>query len=747
MKTPGALKTIYYTFPVQLLLLHFRKYQILLVFWLLLFSTVNGDFMHTFGADSLFLAPEYLDNVGPVSASILGVAVGIFTMSWNITTFILFSNQFKFLATTTQPFLKYCLNNSIIPLAFLIYYLVESIRYNYWRELMPGIEVIALTIGFIIGLTGLLAISLLYFFGADRTIMKRLTPIMSNPIKFISTYGVPKNMATDAGLLKVDWYFSSLFKVRKIRNVSHYSNSFLEGVFKQHHVAAVFSILIAFIFLVVIGFVLDYRIFQLPAGASITLFFAILIALSGAFSMLLQTWSIPIFLLMYFFINNLYMQNILDTHNKAYGLHYKDAAPAVYTREALLELCTAEKIAADKQNMLAILEKWKARQTEAKPTLFFLNVSGGGNRSATFTMNVLQKLDSITNGKMMDQTFLITGASGGMIGASYFRELYSRKPTDPSINLQDKKYADDVARDLLNAIFSSFVARDLVSPAQRFEFNGERYVKDRAYAFENRLNDNTRGYLNKTLGQYEAQERNASIPLLFFNSSITRDGKMMLASTQPVSFMMLPREDSGQITPTIPDIVDFKAMFHGHQPDSLSVLTAIRMNATFPYVLPGIWLPTTPAIDVMDAGLRDNFGQETSLRFISYFKDWLNENTSNVVIISIRDRQGGGWEQPYEATNLSDILTKPGLLIQHNWHKLQDYNQESQLSLGQDMITNNITKIAFQYVPRKQENGAALNFHLTKREKKDIAEALDNPFNTKAFNAVVNKIKADSLGR
>ena len=61
------------------------------------------------------------------------------------------------------------------------------------------------------------------------------------------------------------------------------------------------------------------------------------------------------------------------------------------------------------------------------------------------------------------------------------------------------------------------------------------------------------------------------------------------------------------------------------------------MNATFPYVLPTVWLPTNPVIDVMDAGLRDNYGQESALRFIAVFKDWLQANTSKVVLIQKRD--------------------------------------------------------------------------------------------------------------
>ena len=122
---------LYRSFPVQLVLLHLKKFQVLLIFWFLLFSTVNGSFMKTFGADSLYLAPEYLGNVNALGAAIVGIAIAVFIMSWNITTFILFSRHFRFLATTTNPFLKYCINNAVIPLVFLIFYFWHAISFGY----------------------------------------------------------------------------------------------------------------------------------------------------------------------------------------------------------------------------------------------------------------------------------------------------------------------------------------------------------------------------------------------------------------------------------------------------------------------------------------------------------------------------------------------------------------------------------------------------------------------------------------
>ena len=58
--------------------------------------------------------------------------------------------------------------------------------------------------------------------------------------------------------------------------------------------------------------------------------------------------------------------------------------------------CNPLQIEADKKNMLAILDKWKARQGEEKPVMILINVSGGGLRSAAFVMNAMQQLDSLT---------------------------------------------------------------------------------------------------------------------------------------------------------------------------------------------------------------------------------------------------------------------------------------------------------------------------------------------------------------
>src|SRR6185369_7564937 len=161
-----------------------------------------------------------------------------------------------------------------------------------------------------------------------------------------------------------------------------------------------------------------------------------------------------------------------------------------------------------------------------------------------------------------------------------------------------------------------------------FKIGNYYYIKDRGYAFEQKLSENTRGLLNKQLKDIAAEEYNARMPLMFFNSVVTQDGRKMMISTQPLSFLMRPVYDSAtMVAPPDPDAIDFAALFAKQDPMNLRMLTALRMNATFPYVLPNVWLPSQPVIDVMDAGLRDNSGVETTVRFLNVFKKWIIENT------------------------------------------------------------------------------------------------------------------------
>lgn len=728
-------KNFYYSLPIQLFLLHFRKSQLLLIFWLILFLTLTGNFMKIFGADALFLAPEYLGNVNAGGAAIVGIATGIFMMSWNITTFILHSSRFRFLAATSKPFLKYCLNNAIIPIIFLFLYFFEALRYGTQKELITFSEFMLITAGFLGGFILLILVSFAYFFNADKRINRAFKPGF---IEFEEKGTKGKNTEVPENIFQLPkgFYLNARFKFKKARPVNHYSQAFLDVIFKRHHFSAMVTVFLAFIFMVLIAFFLDQKFFQVPAAASIFILFSIMVAVMGALSYFLRSWSLLFMILLFLILNVLYQNNIIDPRNKAYGLDYSKKERPDYSLQHLKSLNTPEKNEADKKNMIAILNRWKQKQNEEKPLMIFFNFSGGGLRGASFSMNVLQQLDSVTNGAILDKTMLMSGASGGMLASTYFRELTRLKKNGSDINLQSNEYLDNISEDLLNPVFSSMIARDLISPVQKFSIGGNRYIKDRGYAFELKLNTNTEGVLDKNIGYYKDAESSAQIPLMILNSVITRDLKKMMICTQPISFMMQEEFRDNTSPGSGPDAIDFAEFFKNENPMNLRLLTALRMNATYPYVLPAVWLPSNPVIDVMDAGLRDNNGQETSLRFLNVFRDWINENTRGVLIIQIRSRQKGSWDDTYKNGGIAEIVTKPFTMLQTNWFMLQDYFQDDEITLAQHAIDSNVHRVSFMYIPEKEQAGAALNFHLTANEKLEVKASLKRQNNVEAFEEV-----------
>ncbi|WP_343691543.1 patatin-like phospholipase family protein [Chitinophaga sp.] len=732
----------FYSFPIQLLLLHFRKYQVLLIFWAILFSTINGGFAKVFGGDALYLAPEYLGNVNFYSTTILGLSTGLFTMSWNITTFILHTGRFKFLATTSQPFFKYCLNNFIVPVAFIINLLIRSWEYQRYQQLSTVPEIMLLTEGFICGYLFVIFFSFFYFFNADKNIGRRLEKKFGTPRNFLRLVLKP-TQEKDENALPVTNYFNSPWRIRRARNVDHYNKVYLDSILKQHHYAAMITVVCALFFLVVLAYMMDYPFFRIPAGASVMIFFAFLIGVAGAYAYLLQSWAIPLALVLMIGMNWMVEHDLLDNRNKAYGLNYKqhDQRPE-YSTVALQKFFSEKRMADDKQQTLRILKAWRAQfPAGQRPKLIVLNFSGGGLRAATWSMNVLQRLDSIMGGQLMNQTVLMTGASGGMIGATYFRELYLEKENGKHLNLYDSSFTERTSRDLLNSIFTSMSVNDFITPWRSFKIGDNRYAKDRGYAFEMQLNANTDNVLAKTIGDYKQPELEGKIPMLIWNSTINADGRRLIISPQPVSYLCAPTYPRGKQTWQDVDGVDFAQYFSKQSPLQLRVTSAIRMCATFPYVLPNVFLPSDPIVDVMDAGIRDNFGQDVSMRYVYTFREWINANTSGVIYIQIRDTRKNDIRPIRKTKVLTDLMFDPLFTMQQHWSSMQDFSQDDKLSYLEGYFPAGFHRIILQYVPQKEDKAAALSFHLTSREKIDIAGALDNPTNQASFDSIMNLIR------
>jgi hypothetical protein len=739
MREPDGIRKlwtdVYYSFPVQLLILHIRSNHLLLGIWILLALLMTGVIGKNFGIRYLFLDPEYLGEVNPVSFLLLGLAFGVLYMSWNLTVYLLSTHHFPFLASLKRPFTKFCLNNSLIPLAFFVLYMVYAGTFQSTYEFWP-VNIIALNLAsFLGGAVGTILLYALYFQITNKDI-SNFEKVVNRILEKREQGGMPpgrsdvdiEEMKQDKNRRRVDTYLNETLRPRAVRSVEHYDNKIFLGIFKQNHKNALVVQLASIIILLILGRMMDYPVFRIPAGASIFILASIFAALVGAVNYWLHEWRVTLVILMIIGLNYLSKISYFNYPNLAYGLSYTEEK-SPYSKEVLATIGDSTTLASDINQTLEVLNKWRSKFGKENPKMVVTTVSGGGLKASVWTMNVLQKADSLTQGKLMNNSTLFTGASGGMIGASYFRELYLRQSMDSSWSPYRFTYLESISRDLLNSVAFSIVSNDLFMPLSYFEYQGKEYVRDRGYIFERQLNENTDNLLDKPLAAYREPELAAKIPMLIVSPSIVNDARRMLISPLGISYLTGSRIRFTEEKVLEYDAVDFRRVYAKQGADSLRFTTALRMNATYPWILPNVHLPSDPEIEVMDAGFRDNMGLLSATRFLQVFKDWIKENTSGVVLIQISSIKKNREIPPSNNQGYLEALTNPLGILGHII-RLQDFERDANLGFLYDILgKENFDVVRFNYLPGPEAERASMTFHLTSREKADIIKAFDQPFN------------------
>ena len=742
------LTDVIYSFPFQLLIMHLRSNLLMLGVWFFLALIVTGSIGQKFGLRYLFLSPEYLGEVGFISFFFVGGGFATLVISWNLTIYLLSAYRFSFLASMTRPFTKFAFNNLLVPVTFAVVFLYCQIRFGLYYEYRAVGDVIWNSLGFLSGFVTLVLVITVYFNFTNKDIFSLLKGKESTVLEGTIAPGredlpILEDIKLNRNQWRVDTYLTVGFRPRIVRSVAHYDSRMLLRVFRQNHMNALLVQSVTLVVLILLGALMDRPAFRIPTGASIFLLMSIIMAIAGAIAYWFNKWRITALLVLLFLVNQVTRFDFFNHKNKAYGLDY-EAVPAIYASDSLQAVCNESTVGADMENTTEILDNWKEKVApygHKKPKMVFFCVSGGGLKAATWAVEVLQHADSITGGKFLDQTVLISGASGGMMGTSYYRELALRKKQGEPIDLYSQQHVLDISKDMLNPISFTIVTNDLFLPWANFETGGHRYKKDRGYIFEKTLNENTHYRLDKTVGDYAVPEQEALIPMVFITPSIVNDGRRMVISSQPVSYMMV--EPAGVATPysVLVDAVDFGWLFEKQGASNLRFTTALRMNATYPYVLPNVYLPSDPPIEVLDAGFRDNFGLKSSTRFIHVFKDWIKENTSGVVLVVVRafDRQ-----KEIESTKNRGILENilNPLEIAFKVMSLQDYEHDNNLGFLYELLgRENFEIIRFTYHPGEQLKDSPISFYLTQREREDLMKAIGQGESRKSLERLRDLLK------
>jgi hypothetical protein len=745
------LEGIFYSFPIQLLILHLRTNFLLLALWAFLWAIALGAFGQKMGFRYFLLDAEYLGSVSFWSYYIIGITFGMYYLAWNTTTYILNSYRFPFLASLGRPFAKYTVNNLLIPGSFLVYYLFAIIYFQWYNEFANQINILFYCLGLLSGFFTIILFSTLYFrtTNADIAKLERRSPLkISEQVRSLMLKKQEQEIVEARNdpykdAIRVDYFISESLQPRIVRSVRHYNFKLLEKIFRQNHANALVIQSLSITALILMGAFVEIPYFRIPTAASILILLSVITTVLGAITYWLREWRAFVLLFALIMLDSLMKSGVFNFSNSAYGLDYSKNAN--YSYEKLDSLASRNNYFRDIDSTRLILSNWRTKfgnDPTQKPRMMVIAVSGGGVRSALWTTYALQEIDKALGGRLMKHTILMTGASGGMWGAAYFRELYHKKINGQKINLQDSTYLVNISKDLSNALAFTFLVNDIFIPWVDRKVNGYYYKQDRGYVWEQQYIENTGGLMDMTLGYYKKPEFQGKIPLMFVTPAIINDGRFLVISPQSVSYMMRPPFviDSYNNYSEI-DGVDFGALLKEQNPYNLRFASALRMSGSFPLIFPNVQLPTSPVLEIMDAGFRDNFGIESAVRFLAVNRNWIRENTSGVTIISIRGQKKVDDIPKVNNPGLGSTFFSPlGAIFDID--NIQDYHHDSfigflQSKLGYDKV--DMVHLAYKQTTMQQK--ASLSLHLTQREKNDILSAINIPSNQKAIKRLQETFK------
>lgn len=728
---------IFRIFPLQLLISHLVNFPLLLLPWIVVIGLSTSYFGNHFGLPSIMLSPEYFGSVSPLSFALLGIGMGLFLVLWQMVSYLLHSNMYPFLAATQWPVAVYFLNNAIIPILSIGIHCICIYRFQSNAELLENQFSILLVLSYLMSILSILILSVVYFTLSNRDLHK------DHEIKSME---VATSLLARRGRSlgsNVKYYLTRRGKWQRTRDVSHYNFVRIHATFLNHHWNAFFIQLIVFAFLMLAGAQNEKNYFDIPAGTSLLLSFSVLVSIIGFFTYWTRRWSIPIFIGLLLLFNWFSRTEGIDTNSQALGLDYK-VEKAEYSLSVLDSMASDTHWNADFSHGEVMLNNWLERYQEVngktKPKVVIVSAAGGGMKAGVFTFRGLQILDSLSFNKVSENTLLMTGASGGMFGLAYWRELLLRDRQDGKADRMNHKYVDDLSKNMLNKWAASIATNDLFLPWNSSEYLEKKYSFDRGIAFEESFNANTRGYLEKPLSAYKDPEYQGLIPRMFLSTHIINDGRVFYLNPHPVRYLMRSGSPADSVLDYETDAVDFGTFFEKQNGRNIRFISAIRMNASFPNLFPAVALPSQPETLVMDAGVRDNHGIEPIVRFLHAHKEWIKENTSGVVLLQFRTTlKHNEIDDNFLPSYLNQIFQPFGNIVS-NLTLQQDYKQDYMIAGLNEALQEKLDWIQIVLPDDAQysEYDVPLSLSLSELEKKRVLDALTWEENEREFQRLLD---------
>ena len=451
---------------------------------------------------------------------------------------------------------------------------------------------------------------------------------------------------------------------------------------QEGHYLALWSFLLSFMVYVAIGIGKFFRIGDpatVPTLADLLVFLMILCWGLSAVTFILDRFRIPLLL-------PFLLAAIVSAH-----VHATDHYFYMFGTKSTPDLSPAQVIRAGKPGSAVIV----------------VAASGGGIKAAAWTGRVLTGLEENNPRIFGDSVRLISAVSGGSVGAMYFVSEYDANGTGLPSNPKDLEEA--VARSEASSLDD--IAWGLVYPDFLRIFVPVFEHLDRGRALEAALTrelPNRKDHLFSPLSDWREGVLEGWRPAVVFNATVVESGERFLLGTTDLS--AAPGRTSLRDTKEFPQ-------FAGRD---ISLVTAARLSATFPYVSPAARPDIAgKQIHAVDGGYTDNYGMATLLAWLDEALRASGNPVRRVLIIEIR---------------ASAPTTEPPALSWRGW-SFQSYapisamlnvrdtgqlprNQEELDILRRFAASCNIDieDAVFEYPPED----APLSWHLSPNDQKEI---------------------------
>jgi hypothetical protein len=346
-------------------------------------------------------------------------------------------------------------------------------------------------------------------------------------------------------------------------------------------------------------------------------------------------------------------------------------------------------------------------------SIVLVAANGGGIQSAAWSTKVLCELDRAWRAAEPARPSIfahsiraISSVSGGSVGSMFFTAAYSKDglPAEGS-------HLEEVVRrsqtSCLNEIAWGLIYPDVWRTLTPFLW---RRFQDRGNALENafiRLLPET----GAGLAHWRTSVANGDRPANLFNGTLTESGGRLLIGTTQFE---KPHEACSQ----------FYELYKDHD---LSVATAARLSATFPFVTPAaradLGGPGQPQFHVVDGGYYDNYGMAT---LVEWLKEALAAETTHirrVLVLQIRGFPPGRPSRPDNTRGWFYQLYAPVETMLNARSCGQLAHNDMEFDLLKQVCADrkiDVESVVFQFTATKEAGNPPLSWHLSNLQKDAI---------------------------